>query len=191
MRLAGVDLSAKESRPSGIAWLDEGEVFVKEAFSNEEIVDLLMEVSPRVVAIDAPLSLPLGRCCLRKECNCERIGGMRWIEREMISRGYRVFPVTFKWMRNLTERGISLKKNLEKRGIEVIEVHPGTSRKILGPLWELLPKINLRIQKKDLSRDEEDAVYSAITAFMYFLGEFETLGREDEGLIVLPLPIRK
>ena len=49
----------------------------------------------------------------------------------LISRGYRVFPPGFSFMKQLTLRGKSLKEKLG--GYELIEVHPRTSMRILGP----------------------------------------------------------
>ena len=38
-------------------------------YTDQDIIKLIDEVKPSVTVIDAPLSLPKGRCCLKKNCN--------------------------------------------------------------------------------------------------------------------------
>ena len=62
-RLVSLDLAGSEKRPSGICLLKGNRADVFVLYTDEEI---LRAIGDRVqaVAIDAPLSLPKGRCCL-------------------------------------------------------------------------------------------------------------------------------
>jgi predicted nuclease with RNAse H fold len=60
-------------------------------YADEEILTKIREINPRLVAIDAPLSLPPGRKSLE-----ERTGAhLREIDRELLRRGIKFFPATF------------------------------------------------------------------------------------------------
>jgi len=69
----GIDLTSVEAEPSACVGLDRKLQLVYLGFltQNSDIVALLNFCAPQVVAIDAPLSLPLGLCCLEKSCLCE------------------------------------------------------------------------------------------------------------------------
>jgi len=60
-RVVGVDLAGSEDRPSGLCFLCEKEVVTKLAYGDEEILKEIESFRPSVVAIDAPLSLPIGK----------------------------------------------------------------------------------------------------------------------------------
>lgn len=130
---------------------------------------------------------------MRRDCACERFGRIRQVDREMISRGYRVFPPGFLHMRRLTERGRSLSLRLTKLGIEVIEVHPRSALKALGLRREDILRAFLESGFVDneklalLNRDNDlfDSLLSALVALLYTLGMFEKIESED-GEIILP-----
>jgi predicted nuclease with RNAse H fold len=126
----GVDLAALPANATGVAAYDGGRYECSTLHGDEEILDFIFNRSPRVVAIDAPLSLPFGRCCFDDACCGPR--KIRTCDRMLVSMGYRVFPPGFSFMKQLTLRGIAIKKRLEARGIKAIEVHPRTTKRILG-----------------------------------------------------------
>ena len=70
MKILGIDLAGKQENPSGIAILDGNKLKLLTYYTDNEIFDLIDELKPRVIIIDAPLSLPKGRCCLEKKCKC-------------------------------------------------------------------------------------------------------------------------
>jgi uncharacterized protein len=65
---AGIDLAALPRNQTGVC-LQDGERFELGAlYGDDDILRYLQEHKPRVVAIDAPLTLPRGRCCWDDEC---------------------------------------------------------------------------------------------------------------------------
>jgi predicted nuclease with RNAse H fold len=62
----GIDLTSTEAKPSACLGLDTKLQLVYFGFlaKNSAIVALSNFYSPQVIAIDAPLSLPSGLCCL-------------------------------------------------------------------------------------------------------------------------------
>lgn len=152
--------------------------------SDEEIMEYVKEENPSIVAIDAPLSLPDGRCCLEKDCKCAVGGHFRQAERDIRPYG-RVLPLTFRGMKMLTMRGISLGRKLRK-DFEVIETHPRTNQKILG----------IKDVEEDLGRFLEitgaptehtlDAALAAVTGYLHLKGCTLQLGDPQEGIIVIP-----
>ena len=173
---AGIDLAALPKNQTGACLFDGSRFACRTLHDDDEIIAFIEENHPRVVAIDAPLTLPRGRCCFDDSCCGTR--KIRECDRMLISRGYRVFPPGFSFMKQLTLRGKSLKEKL--CGYELIEVHPRTSMRILGP--REFPSAH--------NEHERDACAAALTAFLYAEGKCEVLG-DDEGTVVIPLPPEK
>ena len=168
----GLDLAALPRNPTGVCLYDGRRFAPCTLFDDDEIVRYVRERRPRAVAIDAPLTLPAGRCCFDDACCGPR--KIRECDRMLIGRGYRVFPPGFSFMKQLTLRGKGLKEQLS--GLEVIEVHPRTTMRILGP----------REFPSARTEHERDACYCALTAYLYAAGRCEVLG-DDEGKVVIPL----
>lgn len=154
--ILGIDLAAKTENQTGIAFICNRRIFLKTLYSNEDIVNEVVRCKPSVVAIDAPLSLPQGRCCLEKDCSCSVGGHFRRSDREMRKFGG-VLPLTFPGMKTLTFRGIEIKELINNLGensdnlagysnnsknnrceinkndyIDLIETHPRTSQRVFG-----------------------------------------------------------
>lgn len=129
MKILGIDLADKQENPSGLAILVGNKMKLFTSYADNEIFDLIDELKPQVIVIDAPLSLPKGRCCLEKDCKCAVGGHFRQAERDIRQYG-RVLPLTFRGMKMLTLRGIKLSTELKKE-YEVLESHPNTTSKIL------------------------------------------------------------
>jgi predicted nuclease with RNAse H fold len=167
----GIDLAALPRNQTGVC-LHDGDVFMPGTlYGDDEILRYVREHRPRVVAIDAPVTLPRGRCCWDDAC-CGP-GKIRQCDRMLIARGHRVFPPGFSFMKQLTLRGKSLKERLA--GFEVIEVHPRTTMRILGP----------REFPTARTEHERDACAAALCAYLYAKGDCEELG-DDEGVVVIP-----
>jgi predicted nuclease with RNAse H fold len=167
----GIDLAALPKNQTGACLFDGRRFACRTLYDDGEILAFIEENNPRVIAIDAPLTLPRGRCCFDDRCCGTR--KIRECDRMLISRGYRVFPPGFSFMKQLTLRGKSLKERLS--GYELIEVHPRTSMRILGP----------REFPEARNEHERDACAAALTAFLYAEGKCEVLG-DDEGTVVIP-----
>ncbi len=130
MDVIGIDLAALPHNATGAAIYDGTRLECATLREDAEILGFILGRRPEVAAIDAPLTLPYGRCCFDDACCGPR--KIRTCDRMLIGMGYRVFPPGFSFMRELTLRGISLRERLELEGIKVIEVHPRTTKRILG-----------------------------------------------------------
>ena len=127
----GIDLAGSPKRPTGICRLSAMTASTHVAFSDEEVLEALTD-DARLVAVDAPLSLPRGRCCLRSDCECVGKAHFRDCDLELRKMAIKFFPITLGPMRMLTERGMRLKDEIEGRGFEVVETFPGGAQDIWG-----------------------------------------------------------
>ena len=203
---AGLDLTGS-ARPSGYAVLDARAALLDAglAGADDEIAALLERTRATVVAIDAPLGLPEGLCCLEASCPCApaRAPGIRESEIAVRSLGYGLYHTTKRTIiRAMVYRGIALRRRLEARGLRVLEVYPYATKVALfgrpipkkttraGARW-LRERVETLVPgvvaiRRDLTHDELDAVIAAYTALLYARGEAAALGNEAEGTIVVP-----
>lgn len=178
LTVIGVDLAGTPRNPSGFAKLCGDQLETREIYSDADILELCERSRPKVVAIDAPLSLPAR-------------GNLRLADESLIERGFRVFPPTFKSMRSLTERGMRIASELRAKGIRVIEIHPRTSGMALfgtpdRAAWvPEFQKHGWRL-KPLASEHEIDAVAAAITGLLWLEKKTEEIGNPLEGAIVIP-----
>ncbi|MBI3954034.1 MAG: DUF429 domain-containing protein [Chloroflexi bacterium] len=192
----GIDLSGSERAPTGVACLDES--LVVESAVVRRDADILEWVSarvPQVVAIDAPLALPTGRCCAARACPCARFGIVREVDRLLARRGHHPFWTLLPSMVNLTLRGMALRAIFEGRGLCVVECFPGAVQDILGlprkqrglgGLRRGLGLLGLRL-RQDATHDELDAATAAYCGLLYLRGRAEVI--VDGGVkFVLPRP---
>jgi predicted nuclease with RNAse H fold len=180
--IIGLDLAGKEENPTGLAALSGKRVYASLIYTNKEILESVLSIKPKIVAIDAPLKPP-------KE------GILRKADRELIKRGYRVLPPAIPGMKALTLRATNLNKLITEKGLKTIEVHPASTRKALDMPWKnlkhvqkILEEIGLEgsLKERKLTAHEIDAVTAALTAHLHIKGMTETLGDEEEGLVVIP-----
>jgi len=194
MIVIGIDLAGSEKRNTGICILNENletKCFV--VHKDEEILNLIEKFKPDLIAIDAPLSLPKGRKSLDKK---EKIH-FRECDKKLFELGIKFFPITLGPMRMLTKRGIKLRKILERKGYKVIEVYPGATQDILKiprknaslkKLKKGLENFGVKIERRELTHDELDAITAAYTGYLHLKGMSVSLGNENEGTIVIPHP---
>lgn len=192
MRALGIDLAGVESRPTGLCTMD-GNLNASTSllYTDDEIIRKTLEGEPAVVAIDAPLALPHGRESLTKRSNVH----LRECDRELLRMGIRFFPLTLGPMRQLTERGMRLRVDLEKKDLVVIETYPGAAQDILSiprkgrgldRLAEGLRLAGVRGINHGMTGDELDAVTCALVGIMYLRGEHRAIGDPGEMLMILP-----
>jgi len=165
MKILGIDLAGKQENPSGLAILAKTKMKLFTCFTDNEILDLIGELKPKIIVIDAPLSLPKGRCCLEKNCKCAVGGHFRQAERDMRQYG-RVLPLTFMGMKMLTLRAVKLSTELKKE-YNVLESHPHTTSKILkfkDPYSGLNQFFNI---PSDATEHELDAGILTLTGLCY------------------------
>ena len=167
-------------------------------FDDARIVAFVRETEAGVVAIDAPLSLPAGRCCADDACSCARLGRVRAIDRASFALGLRPFPALIPSMRALTLRGIALKGRLEAMGLAVIEVFPGAVQDMLRlPRKQAsLPRLLAGLRRLGLrgldnlrpDGDRLDALTAAYMAHLYRQGRYWAMAAPGETPLIFPDP---
>lgn len=203
----GLDLTASARRKTACVALGEGLHISEQGFcgEDEEIIVFVGRHRPAIVAIDAPLGLPRGLCCLEETCCCQPISNRkgRRCERELSKLGIGCYYTTKRSIiKGMVYRGIRLKEELSSRGFVVIEVYPYASKvrlfsrlppkgtaegrkalqRHLRQLIPVLPPPEERLYSHDLL----DALVAAYTGYLYLQGKTEPLGEEAEGLIHIP-----
>lgn len=194
MTFIGIDLAGSEKRPTGLCFLAGKKVETCVVFSNRELLEHLAPLRPTLVGIDAPLFLPLGRCCLRNDCTCAGTIHFRECDLELRRRKIPFFPITLGPMRQLTMRGMELSRLLEGMGHTPLETYPGAAQ----DLWKIPRQKNprglrrglgrfVKFRKRGISRHELDAVTCALLAQHHYHKRTELIGRPEEGWMVLPV----
>jgi predicted nuclease with RNAse H fold len=203
----GIDLTSSPARPSAVVCLttDLEPVLVDFLHSDSEIITTAEKFHSGLIAIDAPLGLPLGLCCLNKACSCQprAVGKGRACERELAQMGIPCYFTTKRSIiKDMVYRAIFLRQALESCGQQVIEVYPYATKICLwgrpvppkhrpeGLLWlkERLAGIlpGLRPCLSCFNHDLCDAALAAYTAFLCYSGQTQALGCPEEGLLHIP-----
>ena len=203
----GIDLTSSPKRLTACVGLDEK---LRLAFddllsSDADILSTIASHRPRIVAIDAPLGLPKGLCCLEEGCSCQpQLSGKgRICERELSRRGIPCYYTTKKSIiKNMVYRAIGLKREIVAQGGEVIEVYPYATKVALfgrsippkskpagitflrQRLAQLMPQLTAYLPR--FNHDLCDALIAAYTAYLYAQGEAEVVGDWEEGAICVP-----
>jgi predicted nuclease with RNAse H fold len=206
----GIDLTSTEAKPSACLGLDSRSQLVYLGFltKNRDMVALLDFFSPQVIAIDAPLSLPLGLCCLDEACPCQPGSSRknRQCDQELRRQRIPCYPTTKKtFIKDLIYRGIELKTSIDhelKQASQVIEVYPFASKvRLFGTtvprkttkqgisflrdkLGDILPGLKPHLDMFD--HDLCDAAVAAYTGLLHQQNRAEALGTCEEGLIFIP-----
>ena len=197
----GIDLAGVEHRETGVAIVEDDRLIHLGSIDTDAAILAVASTLPpdAAVAINAPLTLPVGRCCLDDACRCRHDPGTRSreIEREL-ARG-RIPTLATALIKVLARRGIRLADALRSAGRQPIEVYPFATLRLLGlpttgkrsrvgrtviqaALRPLVPGLD----HPDASEHQLDAVVCALTARLWQLGRTRTVGRADEGLMVVP-----
>jgi len=208
-RFIGIDLTSSPSKPSACVALD-GELnlsWFDSLQGDAQIIEAIERCRPGIVAIDAPLGLPKGLCCLEESCSCQVLLPLkgRICERELSRRGIPCYYTTKRSIiKNMVYRAIGLKNEIDARGCQVIEVYPyATKVALFGPsipskskpagiaflrerLATLMPQLIPHIS--GFNHDLCDALLAAYTAYLYARGEVEIIGDLGEGAICIPAP---
>ena len=192
----GLDLAGSPRRPTGACVIDrELQVRCCILHSDDEIISLVRRSSPHVVAIDAPLALPIGRHCLGEHCRGRE--HFRACDLALRHMGIKFFSITIGPMRTLTARGIRLRKKLEKFRFRVIETYPGAAQDLLGIRRKQYGLESLQhsllnlgcigdITARELTGDELDAISCALVAKDYAEGKYLAIGNPAEIMMILP-----
>lgn len=191
----GIDLTSTPTRPSACLGLGNRlqAVYFGSLAKNSDIVTIINFYSPRVIAIDAPLSWP-GPTSLQKGRACER---------QLAALGIPCYFTTEKSIiKKTVYRGIELKNKLCQQGFQVIEVYPYASKvRLFGKtiprkttpqgvaflkehLGNILPGLKPYLGMFD--HNFCDAAAAAYTALLYCQGMVDALGNSEEGVIFIP-----
>jgi predicted nuclease with RNAse H fold len=170
----GIDLAGLSKNPTGFALLKGKTVETSLIYTDKEILESIIKNAPSLIAVDAPLSLPKKGKTFRKA------------DREMIKRGYRVFPPTLPAMETLTLRAIKLNRLIEENTYKTIEVHPTSSRKDWEAIQDTLKTLGLKgeLEMRQLATHEIDAVTAALTATLHLEKQTEQIGDGKARLMV-------
>ncbi len=189
MIVVGLDLAGVETRPTGFCALFDLKAETSLVYTDKEILEKIRAVSPEVIAIDAPLSLPPGRQSIEQRTETH----LRECDRELLRRKIRFFPITLGPMRKLTVRGMNLKTTLEDKNFKVIEVYPGGAQDVLGiprkqqgldKLREGLEKLSLKGLSTQMSDHELDAVTCAFVGKLFLQERSVTYGNPECGIVM-------
>ncbi len=148
---------------------------------------------PRIVAIDAPLSLPHSVTC--EVANCPRCepGAASYLGRD-VDRLVDGMPTVM--LAAIAFRGIYLARMLRSRGYEVIETYPGGSYAAMGITRDQLAK-GSRVGGYDLEPfsstipDEVDAVCAALAAIGRLRGRESVVEGRDGAIVFAGSRLRR
>jgi uncharacterized protein len=201
----GIDLAGVASRETGVAILRGGRLeLLARAADDEEIIAFARLAGKRgTVAINAPLTRPMGRCCLDDDCPCRTDPGTRsrQLERELGRMGVPALATAL--IKVLARRGGRIAAMLRELGLEPLEVYPFATLRLLGlpsagkktvigrrrihrALKPLVPGLN----HPRASEHQLDAVVCALTAQLWRDRMTRTVGIPEEGLMTIPDPSR-
>lgn len=196
--IVGIDLTGSETRPSGWCVLRGMVAETEMVKSDDEIVERVTSISPALVSIDSPLSIPFGRTRVDDDDPSRaEFGIMRRCERELKRRGINVYPCLLPSMQALTSRGMRLAARLRRLGVPVIESYPGAAQDIMGIPRKGAGEAFLKAGLEDFGilgsyltepvrHDELDAITSALVGSFLLAGKFEALSGPSEDPLVIP-----
>ncbi len=197
----GIDLAGVDSRETGVAILRGGRLErLTTAREDAEVLSLARSAGRwGTVAINAPLTRPMGRCCLDDDCRCRTDPGTRsrQLERELARMGIPTLATAL--IKVLARRGERIASALSELGYQPLEVYPFATLRLLGLPWrgKRTPTGRRRIHRalKPLvpglnhpraSEHQLDSVVCALTALLWRQGRTRTVGLAEEGLMIIP-----
>jgi len=197
----GIDLAGVAHRETGVAILRGGRLEHLTSVGDDEAILALARRAGRwgTVAINAPLTRPLGRCCLDDDCPCRTDPGTRsrQLERELARMGIPTLATAL--IKVLARRGERLATALRELGYEPLEVYPFATLRLLGLPWQAkkTPAGRRRIHRalKSMgpglahpraSEHQLDSVVCALTALLWRQGRTRSVGLPEEGLMIIP-----
>jgi predicted nuclease with RNAse H fold len=197
----GIDLAGVAHRETGLALLRDGHLEQLETGGDDaEILHFVAEAGiSAVVAINAPLTRPRGRCCLDDDCPCRTDPGTRSRQLERELGRMKVPTLATALIKVLARRGERIAGLLRGAGWSPIEVYPFATLKLLGlscsakrtelgrrRINRALRPIVPGLRHPKASEHELDAVVCALTADLWRRGLARTVGDPEEGLMVIP-----
>lgn len=183
----GIDFGARRSGNTVIANAVEGRVVFyqveKGADTDAWMEELVEELEPQLIAIDAPLSLPLGWCggegdLFYRECDSE------------------LKAMSPLFLGGLTGRAVKFARQLKSLKVSVIEAYPKgfvnhllqgvcphSARDVRQILAQLPEGVELELEENPTNDHQMDALMALVVAIRYEAGMANGYGKRDEGLI--------
>jgi uncharacterized protein len=197
----GIDLAGVAHRETGVAILRGGRLEHLTSVGDDQAILSLAKRAGRwgTVAINAPLTRPLGRCCLDDDCPCRHDPGTRsrQLERELARMGIPALATAL--IKVLARRGERIAIALRELGHEPLEVYPFATLRLLGLPWQAkkTPAGRRRIHRAlkpmvpglehpRASEHQLDSVVCALTALLWRQGRTRSVGLPEEGLMIIP-----
>lgn len=149
------------------------------------LIDWIEERRPKVIAIDAPLSLPHSVLCTDPRCPRCEIGAAEYLARD-VDRLAGGMPTAM--LAAIAFRGIYLARKLRERRYEVIEAYPAAAYRAMGATGKTYEERANLVARRIPSfaaddHDEIDAVCSALIAADYLTSPLVTPIRGTDGEI--------
>lgn len=206
----GIDLTSSSARPTACVGLDQqlNLTWFDFLYGDAQIIEAIERDRPQLVAIDAPISLPKGLCCLEDGCSCRPVSLLkgRICERQLSRRGIPSYYTTKKSIiKDMVYRAIGLKDKIAARGYPVIEAYPYATKVALfgGSIPPKTTAAGIALLKQRLAQlmpnlipylprfnhDLCDALLAAYTAYAYNRNAVECIGDPEEGIIIIPSPL--
>jgi predicted nuclease with RNAse H fold len=197
----GIDLAGVPHRETGIAILRQGRLSVLATAGDDAEILAYARQAGRwgTVALNAPLTRPMGRCCLDDGCRCRTDPGTRsrQSERDLARMGVPTLATAI--IKVLARRGASIAGQLRLIGIEPLEVYPFASLRLLSlpssgkkteagrrQIHRALKPLVPGLRHPRATEHELDAVVCALTASLWRQRRTRTVGHPDEGLMTIP-----
>ncbi|HEX8199550.1 MAG TPA: DUF429 domain-containing protein [Isosphaeraceae bacterium] len=197
----GIDLAGVEHRETGVAVLRDGRLErLTSAGTDAEILALVALAGPGgTVAVNAPLTRPLGRCCLDDDCPCRTDPGTRSRQLERDLARMRIPTLATALLKVLARRGARIAGALRDLGYEPLEVYPYATLRLLGlptagkktpqgrrRIYRALRPLVPGLRHPRASEHQLDAVVCALTAHLWRQGRTRPVGLPEEGLMTIP-----
>ena len=137
------------------------------------LVDWIRDRHPRVVAIDAPLTLPHSVSCVELDCPRCALGSAWYTQREVDRAARRLgggMPAVM--LAAISFRGNYLAHRLSGLGFEVVETYPAASYRAMGALGKTYEERSQLLTRRlglldQVDRDSIDAACAALAAADY------------------------
>ena len=158
--IAGIKLSSSEEEISGVAFLED-EVESRSLKTDEEILEILKEKEPEIIAFSVKLTSP------------ERGEEYREGEEELIEEGYSPVPYGLADTKKLQERAQSLRARLKGLEAQFIECDSMITCEVLDITGDVDLK-SYGLETKEIENTMEfEAVVIALTGLFFQRGDYE------------------
>jgi predicted nuclease with RNAse H fold len=168
LKILGLDLAGKIKNPTGVCFLHSDSIHFETVHSDFQILEIVSELKPDIIAIDAPLIK----------------GEPRVRNADKLLKKYGVLYPTLPTMKPLTLRGSRLSAKLASC-YRMIEVFPTATSKILGVFHKNYKETASRLNIVVKNKHELDAYLCCLTAKLFLEEKTIAIGDKEE-IIIIP-----